>query len=93
MRNYQQNNAQNDERNNIKITLKISYAQNTIAYKCYLKELLEKYLIEYTKEIKIDYSTIYVIYNGSSLFGDQLKKPISEIITLRDKGEGFFNNI
>jgi len=85
MRNYQQNHVQNDERNNIKITLKISYDQNTIAYKCYLKELLEKYLIEYTKRNNMDYSTIYIIYNGSSLFGDQLKKPISEIISPQNK--------
>lgn len=85
MRNYQRNNVQNDERNNNEITLKISYAQNTKAYKCDLKELLEKYLIEYTKKINMDYSTIYVIYNGSSLFGDQFKKPISEIISPQNK--------
>ena len=49
------------------------------------KEVLETYLIKFSKEINENYSCLYILYSGEILFGDQLKKPISEIIKPQDK--------
>ena len=81
------NDMQNKIQNNNKIILKMSYEQNIIEYKCYLNELLEKYLIEFAKVIQVDFSFLYVIYSGKVLYGDLLKKPISEIIDSQNKND------
>ena len=49
------------------------------------KEILETYLIEFAKIINENYSSLYILYSGEILFGDQLKKPISQIIKPQDK--------
>ena len=67
------------------IILKMVYEQKKRYYKCDINELLEKYIIDFVKSINVDYSSIYVLYNGISLFGEALKKPISQIIKSQDK--------
>ena len=83
MGNYEQNN----EGDNEPITLKISYIQKMKVYKCYLNELLEKYIKKYANDNQLNYRAIYALYNRTVIYGDQLKKPISEIINPQDKND------
>lgn len=76
-----QNNVQNDE----EITLKINYYQNQRIFKCKLTDILMNYIIEFARLSNLNYLSLYFLYNGSNLLPDQLKKPISEIITRIDK--------
>lgn len=75
--------------NNIQnyITLIMSYNQDIVEYKCRLNESLETYFIKYAKYIKENYQSIYAIYNAEILFGEKLKKPISDIINPQNKKE------
>ena len=70
-----------------KITLKIIYEQTSTKFECNINEILENVLIKFANENNLVYKSIYFLYSGSSLFPTQIKKPISEIITLRDKTE------
>ena len=78
-----------EEGNNIQnyITLIMSYNQDIVEYKCRLNESLETYFIKYAKYIKENYQSIYAIYNAEILFGEKLKKPISDIISPQNKKE------
>ena len=70
-----------------KITLKIIYEQTPTKFECNINEILENVLIKFANENNLAYKSIYFLYSGSSLFPTQIEKPISEIITLRDKTE------
>lgn len=54
-------------------------------YECNIKESLEQYINEFSKDINVNYSSPMVLYRGESLFGDKLKKPLCEIIKPGDK--------
>ena len=84
-KNNEKNNNQKKEENNEQIRLKISYEQNPITYKCFINELLEIYIKKYEEDIKLDLSSIYVIYNGDVFYGEQLKKPIKDIINEQNR--------
>jgi len=70
-----------------KITLKIIYEQTPTEFECNINEILDNFLIRFANENNLDYKSIYFLYSGSSLLPTQIKKPISEIITPRDKTE------
>ena len=70
-----------------KITLKIIYEQTSTKFECNINEILENVLIKFANENNLVYKSIYFLYSGSSLLPAQIKKPISEIITPRDKTE------
>ena len=67
------------------ITLILNYEQTIYEYKCYLKDLLEKYFLIFEKSTNIDHSYIYILYRGVTFYGKKFKKPISEIINDQDK--------
>jgi len=72
--------------NKEEITLIIFYKQIPNYYhKCNVKELLENKLKHFAKSNHLKFSTLYILYDGISLFGNQLKKPISEIINAQDR--------
>ena len=73
--------SKNDE--NI-ITLEIIYGQISINIVCNLTDILENRLIEFTTLKNLNYSSLYFLYNGTSLLPSQRKKQISEIIVKRD---------
>lgn len=68
-----------------KITLKMIFKQNASYFECDIKEFLEKYIIEFSKDIKEPYSSLFILYSGGQLYDEDLKKPISEIIKPQDK--------
>ena len=72
--------------NKEEITLIIIYKQiQYYFHKCDVKELLENKLKHFAKSNHLNVSTLYILYDGISLFGNQLKKHISEIIKKQDK--------
>ena len=66
------------------ITLEIIYEQISINIVCNLTDILENRLIEFTTLKNLNYSSLYFLYNGTSLLPSQRKKQISEIIAKRD---------
>ncbi len=68
-----------------KITLKMIFKQNVKYFKCDMNEFLEKYFIEFSTDIKVAYSSLFILYSGAQFFGENLKKPISEIIKPQNK--------
>ena len=66
------------------ITLEIIYEQISINIVCNLTDILENRLIEFTTLKNLNYSSLYFLYNGTSLLPSQRKKQISEIIVKRD---------
>ena len=72
---------QNYPQNNEEITLIIIYNQIPTNFTYKLTESLEKYITEFLQLNKLNSSSIYFLYNGTSLLQEQLKKPISEIIS------------
>ena len=74
------------EEENIKIDLRITEeTQKTQCYECETKNPLEKYINDFIDEFKLKLSSLYVLYDGKCLFGKELKKPISKIISKIDK--------
>ena len=74
------------EEESIEIDLRITEGtQKTQSYECETKDPLETYLNEFTKEFQLNYSSYIVLYGGRALFPDELKKPISKIISKMDK--------
>jgi len=72
--------------NKEEITLIIIYKQITEKYqKCNMKELLENKLKHFAKSNHLNFTTLYILYDGISFFGNQLKKSISEIINTQDR--------
>ena len=72
---------------NNRIALKFTN-ENQIALlfeKCDIKKLLENYLFKYSEYIKVKSSSLYVLYGGKQLLGEELKKPISGLITFEDE--------
>ena len=76
---------QNYPQNNEVITLIIIYNQIPTNFTCKLTESLEKYITEFLQLNKLNSSSIYFLYNGTSLPQEQFKKPISEIISKINK--------
>ena len=76
-----------NEQSKEKITLILNNNQNKIKFSIddAKKAILKTYLIEFAKLIKENYSSLFILYSGDILFGDQLKKPISEIIKPQEK--------
>lgn len=66
------------------ITLEIIYEQISINIVCNLTDILENRLIEFTTLKNLNYSSLYFLYNGTSILPSQRKKQISEIIVKRD---------
>ena len=77
-------NYQGKEEIKLKIT---DGSQNTIIYECDTKRPLEMYINQFAQDIKVNFSSPYVLYKGECLFGAELKKPISEIIKPQDKAD------
>ena len=70
------------------IELKITNEnQITNSYKCDTKELLETLINRFAQDIQVTYSSPFVLYNGESISGKELKTPLSEIIKPHDKEE------
>ena len=69
------------------ITLKMIYESNTKVYECQENILLEQCVINFAKDIKEDFSSLYALYGGGPLFGEDFKKPLSQIIKPPDKIE------
>ena len=70
-----------------KITLIMKYEQITKDYKCDEKVSLEEFVSDFAKLINVDHSSLYALYGRNSLFSEDFKKPISEIITPLDKND------
>ena len=87
-RNHGRIHRQNINPINMQIILVLTYNQDEKRYKSHLTDLLKNYINLYAQYIKVDYKSIYVIYSGNIFYGDQLKKPISEIINLQHRNEG-----
>ena len=75
-------NNQKQELIEVRITNKDKDTRN---FKHDINELLEKILIEFAKETHVDYSTLDVLYGRKSLHGEDLKKPLSDIIEPQDR--------
>ena len=74
------------EEESIVIDLRITEGtQKTQSYECETKELLETYIKKFTKEFQLNYSSYIVLYGARALFGEELKIPISKIISKIDK--------
>ena len=70
------------------IELKITNEnQITNSYKCDTKELLETLINRFAQDIQVTYSSPFVLYNGESISGKELKTPLSEIIKPHDQPE------
>ena len=71
-----------------KITLKMIYESFSKIYdKCEEDKLLLEYVIDFAKYINEDFSSLYALYGGDSLFGEDFRRPLSQIIKLPDKTE------
>ena len=73
----------NQEKEKIFIEIKNEF-QIEKNYICEINISLESCIKVFAKFIKKDYLSLIVLYNGGRLFGDDLKKPISEIINQLD---------
>lgn len=83
-----ENNEKDLKENIIIIDLNITDGtQNSKRYKCKTNEPLETYINRFKDEFKLNYSSSVVLYDGKSLFGEVLKKPILEIINNRDMND------
>ena len=76
-----------NEQNENKITLQVIYEQRPTTFKCDLNEILEKHLINFSNDNKLNYNSVCFLYSGSSLNRNELKKPINEIIKPVDLNE------
>ena len=76
-------NAQNDG----EIILQIIYEQIPTTFKCDLNEIIEKHLIKFANDNKLNFNSIYFLYSGLLLLPNQLKKPINDIIKTGDRNE------
>ena len=81
-------NKEKEAKQDIIIDLNITDGtQNSKRYKCDTKEPLKKYIKRFTDEFKLNYSSSVVLYDGKSLFGEELKKSISKIINKHDMND------
>ena len=77
----------NEDEEKITLTIK-NMAQDTIVFNDVdTKNILSIYINKFDKYIRKDYSQPYVLYNGSSIFNEELNKPLAEIINKQDKKE------
>ena len=68
-----------------KITVIMKYKHHTKDYKCDENVSLEAFVNDFAKLINVDHSSLYALYGRNSLFSEDFKKPISEIIKPLDK--------
>ena len=75
-----------------KISLNIIYeSQKVESSECDINDKIEKILISFAKKKNIDYSSLYILYNGEVFQKDSLKKTFFEIINSFDKKEKSMN--
>lgn len=70
-----------------KITVIMKYKHITKDYKCDENVSLEAFVNDFSELINVDHSSLYALYGRNSLFSEDFKKPISEIITPFDKND------
>ena len=88
MENNQNNQNNQDNRNPEIILLKIiNENQDQRIYECQITQPLEYFLKSFATDCNLDYTSLFVLYGGTSLSGESLKKNISEIINPQDKKE------
>ena len=75
-----------------KISLNIIYeSQKVESLECNINDKIEKILILFANKNNIDYSSLYILYNGEVFQKDSLKKTFFEIINNFDKKEKSMN--
>ena len=75
-----------------KISLNIIYeSQKVESSECSINDKIEKILISFAKKNNIEYSSLYILYNGTIFQNDSFKKTFFEIINTFDKKEKSMN--
>ena len=74
------------------INLIITYQnQDTKTFKCNPNEVLKDKLKKFTEDLKIKFNSVYYLYSGNTLGGDNYNKTLYQIMSNQDKREKTMN--